>query len=179
MDGLPREERLRWILDSSARLISGGAEPVGGLVLPNGKSFPDHYDGSDNAVARLMKRIAKLAGLSDLEIGVRILRGNNATSGGCSTGACGVGGGKEEPEKRPRVEPNGDGWAVNLAASEVKNATVLTTGMVRAISHIFLTEADLYDGLDQRQREGAVDLCGVLLGFGVLLANGSHVFAKG
>ncbi len=166
------------MLNSAARLVTGGAEPVSGLVLPNAKFFPDHFDRSDQAVARLMKRIAKLAGLSDVSIGVRIARGENASGGNCSSGACGTGGGGGS-EKRPRVEAHGDGWAINVAASEVSNPTLLTTGMVRAISHIFLTEADLYPQMDPRQAEGAVDLCGVLLGFGVLLCNGAYIMAKG
>ncbi|HHH11604.1 MAG TPA: hypothetical protein ENK23_05965 [Sorangium sp.] len=177
MNALPREERLRWMLGSAARLISGGAEPVSGLVLPNAKFFPDHFDKSDKAVARLMQRIAKIAGLSDLKIAVRIVRSEDAGGGGCASGACGIGGSSDE--KRPRVERHGDGWAVNVAASETGNPTMLTTGMVRAISHIFLTEAELYDGVDPREAEGAVDLCGVLLGFGVLLCNGAYIYAKG
>jgi hypothetical protein len=44
---------------------------------------------------------------------------------------------------------------------------------------MFLTEAETFDALLPRDREPAVDLSAVLLGFGVLAANGSYLYAKG
>src|SRR5262249_45509271 len=56
---------------------------------------------------------------------------------------------------------------------------VLTTGLVRAVSCMFMTEADAYRGTLDGDREPLTDLAGVLLGFGVLLANGSYLYMKG
>lgn len=179
MSLLPTEERLRWMLVAAARLVRGGAEPVSGLVLPNGKFFPDAFDGSPRAVGRLLRRIVKHAGLSDLPVKAHLVvpEGEALSGGGCSTGACGVG--SADAGKVARVEERADGWTLNVTASEVRNPTQLTTAMVRGVSHIFLREAGLYGEIDRHQAEGAVDLTGVLLGFGVLLANGAYIYAKG
>ena len=56
---------------------------------------------------------------------------------------------------------------------------MLTTSMVRAVSCMFMTEADAYRGVLAEDREPLTDLAGVMLGFGVLLANGSYLYMKG
>jgi hypothetical protein len=182
---LPREGRIRWILDKSARLIDGGAEPVSGLVYPTGTFFPDHYDRTPAAVDRLLRRVLKLAGLSDLAVTSNVIAADGSQSGGCASGACGTGAG---PVQLQRVAPSGDGYQVNVAQNELSNPVVLTTGLVRAVSHIFMKEADLYPLLEQGDgggvsradlREGGVDLCGTLLGFGLLLCNGAYIYKKG
>lgn len=179
MTDLPQQERLRWIIERSARLVDGGAEPVSGLVLPTGKFFPDHFDRTAEAVSRLMRRVVKLAGLSDLDILANVVAADGSDGGGgCSTGACGVGAGGAAP-KVQRVEPRGDGWTVNIIANELGNPTVLMTAMVRAVSHIFMKEADLYASFDRRDAELGIDLCGALLGFGTLLCNGAYIYSKG
>src|SRR6188768_2045331 len=88
---LPREPQIRWILRTTAALLQQGAEPVRGLVLPNGTFFPDAFDGSPGAVAALMKRMQEHAGLSDLrvELGIVSPEADALKVGGCSTGACG------------------------------------------------------------------------------------------
>ena len=97
----------------------------------------------------------------------------------CSSGACGGGGAKIDV-KLDRVARTGDGaYAVAIAAGEVRSPLVLTTNMVRAVSSMFMTEADAYRGAVAEDREPLTDLAGVMLGFGVLLANGSYIYAKG
>jgi hypothetical protein len=71
-----------------------------------------------------------------------------------------------------------DGYAAVVSAGEVGHPTLLTTGLARAASAVFLTEADLDRDIEPDMREEFIDMAGVLLGFGVILANGSHVAQK-
>ena len=172
---LPNEERIRWILERSAGLAAGGAEPVSGLVLPTNTFFPDHFDNTQKGVRQLLKRVVKLAGLSDIDVKANVVSADGE-AGGCSTGACGIDG---APAAVRRVEPRQNGWTVNVVASETGNPVVLTTAMVRAVSHIFMKEADLYGGFNRTTAEAGADLCGVMLGFGTLLCNGAYIYKKG
>lgn len=176
---LPAEPQLRWILSHTATLLEQGAEPVNGLVLPNGEFFPDHFDGSPRSVGALMSRVQRLAGLSDLKIEVNILTSEgDAQKVSCGSGACGSGG--HVDFKLDRVVRVDDGeYAVAVAAGEIRSPVVLTTALVRSVSAMFMTEADAYRGVPAPDREPLTDLAGVLLGFGVLLANGSYIYAKG
>ncbi len=177
---LPADTQLRWILSHTATLLELGAEPVCGLVQPDGAFFPDRFDGSPAAVAALMGRVQAHAGLADLAVELSILtpEGEEAAKVSCSSGACG-GGGKVD-FKLERVVRRDDGaYAVAIGANEIKNPVVLTTSLVRAVSCMFMTEADAYRGTLAPDREPLTDLAGVMLGFGVLLANGSYLYMKG
>ncbi len=177
---LPADTQLRWILSHTATLLERGAEPVRGLVLPNGEFFPDRFDGSPPSVAALMARVLGHAGLADLAVELSILKpeGEEAVKVSCSSGACG-GGGKVDFELSRVVRRDDGSYAVAIGAGEVGNPVVLTTSMVRAVSCMFMTEADAYRGTLAADREPLTDLAGVMLGFGVLLANGSYLYMKG
>lgn len=177
---LPAEPQLRWILNRTATLLEQGAEPVRGLVQPNAEFFPDKFDGSPGSLAALMNRFQDHAGLSDLKVELQILTPQGeAKKVSCSSGACGGGGGKLDV-KLDRVAQTGDGtYAVALHAGEIGNPVVLTTSMARAVACMFMTEADAYRGVPDEDREPLTDLAGALLGFGVILANGSYIYAKG
>jgi hypothetical protein len=177
---LPRTERLSWLVERSAALLEGGAEPVSGLVLPNAKYFPDVFDGGRRGVKRLFKRIVKHAGLTDIPMKVTIPQPEEEVlgGGGCASGACSTGGGGG-PQRVQRITETDDGYTVAILPQEVGNPTVLTVAMVRAISHIFLLEAELYDAFDHGEGEVAIDLAGTMLGFGVLLSNGAYLYSKG
>ena len=175
---LPNEGRMRWILERSARLLEGGTEPVSGLVLPTAEFFPDTFDGSERALLRLLARVLKLAGLSDLEVGLAVSVDDGGGSGGsCSSGSCSTPAASPS-QNMQRVVEVGDAYVVNVAAPEIGNPTVLTTALVRAVSHIFLKEAELYEHFELAEVPVAVDLASVWLGFGVLACNGSYIYAK-
>jgi hypothetical protein len=175
---LPAEPQLRWILRHTATLLELGAEPVRGLVLPSGEFFPDRFDGSPAAVAALMTRVQGHAGLSDLEVELAIVTPEgNARTVSCSSGACGAGAIDVKLERVVRRDDGG--YTVAIGAGEIKSPVVLTTSMVRAVACMFMTEADAYHGTLPADREPLTDLAGVLLGFGVLLANGSYLYVKG
>jgi hypothetical protein len=97
-----------------------------------------------------------------------------AAQGGCSTGGCAT-----VPVARiERVVRHGDGWRVCLLAQEARHPTVVTTVYARAAARVFLAEADLLRAVEG-PLEAVVDVAAVLLGFGVLLCNGSDIYAKG
>ncbi len=180
MVDLPRPERLSWLVERCAALHAGGAEPVKGLVLPNGSYFPDVFDGSLRSVKRLLKRVVKLAGLSDLGFSLKVPRPDDDVlggGGGCASGACSTT--SRGPEPLRRIVAKGDGYEVTILPQEVSNPTVLTVAMVRAVSHAFLTESELYEAFEPGEAELAIDLAGTMLGFGVLLANGAYLYSKG
>ncbi len=175
---LPADPQLRWILSHVATLLEQGAEPVRGLVLPTGEFFPDRFDASPKAVATLMTRVQDHAGLSDLDVQLALVTPEGqAQTVSCSSGACG--GGVFDMSLERVVRRNDGGYTVAVAASELKNPVLLTTAMVRAVAAMFMTEADAYRGVLDTEREPLTDLAGVLLGFGVLLANGSYLYMKG
>lgn len=179
---LPAELQIRWILRRTASLLSFGAEPVRGLVTPTPEFFPDHFDGSPKSVAALLERVQEHAGLSHLEVELAIVtpEGEAKSASSCSSGACGGGGGAPIDAKQGRVARKDDGsYVVAVGAGEVKNPVVLTTALARASAAMFMVESSAFEAMTPAEREPATDLAAVLLGFGVLAANGSYIYAKG
>ena len=178
---LPAEPRMRWVLRRSATLLGFGAEPVRGLVQPTGEFLPDAFDGSPRAVTALLARVQDHAGLSDLKTELAVVKPDEdeqPTAGGCSSGACGGAG--KLGARIDRLARRDDGsYVVAIAAGEVRHPTVLTTALVRSVASMFMTECGGYDDLPRSEHEPATDLAAVLLGFGVLLSNGSYIYMKG
>lgn len=173
---LPSEPRLRWMLRTCARLYAGGTEPVSGLVLPNGKYFPDDFDRTPAALERLLRRVQRHVGLDDIDVRLAVAADPSATAaGGCSSGACAP----ALPGKLGRVRREGGAYSVAIVPGEASHATVLTTVLARALSHVFLLEAELYDEFDPLEAEQVLDVAGVMLGLGVLLSNGAYIYSKG
>src|SRR5262245_38476933 len=141
---LPDERQIRWILRTSAALLQHGAEPVHGLVQPTAEFFPDRFDGSPKAVAALMVRVQEHAGLADVrvEIAVVVPEGAGQTVS-CTSGACS---GIAPSPTLDRISRQSDGtYRVVISAGEIRHPTVLTTALVRAVSFMFLTEAEALD----------------------------------
>jgi hypothetical protein len=177
---LPAEPQMRWVLRTSASLLELGAEPVSGLVLPTAEFFPDKFDGTPGALAALMTRVQDHAGLGDLEVDLGVVMPEGeALKVSCSSGACG-GMGKLDT-KLERVTRVGEGkYRVMLDAGEVRQPVLLTTALVRAVSVMFMVESGAYEeAVLPADRDAATDLAAVLLGFGVLAANGSYIYMKG
>lgn len=99
-------------------------------------------------------------------------------SGGCGSGKCGSSEGEEAAPRRVVQREDGS-YGVTLAAAELGNPVALTTAMVRAIAFMFMSEAEAYTGVIDGDREALTDLAAVMLGFGVVMANGSHIYKKG
>jgi hypothetical protein len=176
---LPAEPQIRWILRTTAALLDHGAEPVRGLIQPAAEHFPDRFDGSPQAAAAVLGRVQEHAGLGDLEVELAIVTPEGeARAVGCSSGACGAGPALEG--KLQRAARVGEGaYRVAIGASEIQHPVVLTTAFVRAVSFMFMTEADAWSAVLPPDREAAIDVAAILLGFGVLEANGAYIYAKG
>lgn len=175
---LPETRQLRWILRRTAELLELGAEPVRGLVLPTSEFFPDRFDASPASVAALLARVQHHAGLSDLcaELAIVTPEGE-AEVAGCSSGACGGGG--AIGARLDRVARMPSGYAIAVGTGEVRHPVALTTALVRSVAFMFLSEVGAYDDTPPHEREPVTDLAAVLLGFGVLAANGSYIYMKG
>lgn len=177
---LPAEPRIRWMLHRTAALLEQGAEPVNGIILPTEEFFPDVFDGSAQSVVALLRRIQAHAGLSDVDVELTFVtpEGETASTGGCGSGACGPGGKIETGLDRVARREDGS-YVISIGTGEVGHPVVLTTALVRSVACIFMTEAGSYDDLSPNDREPTTDIAATLLGFGVLVTNGSHVVVKG
>lgn len=176
---LPNEARLRWILRTTSALLERGAEPVRGLIEPTPEFFPERPDGTPRPLPALLARAMEHAGLGDVAVEVSIaVPDEESLAGGCSSGACG-------PEKAPSAESRAlltrrsGGYSVVLPLALAGSPPLLGAHLARVASAIFLHEADAFGGLDRREADAAVEISATLLGFGVLIANGSHVVSKG
>jgi len=78
-----------------------------------------------------------------------------------------------------RVAATDDGYKILVAAPEVSHPTVLTTVLARGVGHLFLLEADAMGDFEKSERAPGADLAAVMLGLGVLVANGSGIEVKG
>jgi hypothetical protein len=177
---LPADLQIRWILRRTATLLSLGAEPVRGLVTPTPEFFPDHFDGSPKSVAALLARVQEHAGLShlDAELAIVTPEGEQQSVGSCSSGACGAP--AAIASRQGRLARRDDGsYVVAVGAGEVKSPVILTTALARAAAAMFMVESSAFEAMTPAEREPATDLAAALLGFGVLVANGSYIYAKG
>ena len=175
---LPDEPRLRWIISQAAALLERGAKPASGLVLPTPEFFPDRFDGTQRAIAALLERIVEHAGLAGTNVAPRrVAPGGEAPATSCGSGGCC--GDATAGAALERVVRGDDGsYEVAIDLGEVRNPIVLTTTLARSAAWIFLTEADARAAAPD-DPEALADLTAVLLGFGVLLANGSYIYRKG
>jgi hypothetical protein len=176
---LPNDDRLRWLLTRSAWLLERGCEPVRGLVEPTARFFPERPDGTAEAMRALFARTVEHAGLGDVDLDVSIHVPDQDPLGGgsCSTGACGTP--KQKGDKGPPLlGTTASGYAVALPGALAGAPPLLGAHLTRIVAAMFLHEADAITGLDRREVDGAVDLAATWLGFGVIVANGSHVVSK-
>lgn len=186
---LPAEPQLRWILSNTATLLELGAEPVRGLILPTGEFFPDRFDGTPKSVAALVTRIQAHAGLSDLKTELALVTPEGeavtescscGTGGSCGTsGSCCSSGAQVDGRINRLVRREDGSYLVTVGTGEGRSPVALTTVLVRAVASMFMTEADGYSGVPALEREPLTDLAAVLLGFGVLMANGAYIYHKG
>lgn len=172
------EEQARWVVQRAATLAKAGAEPVGPLVLPTGRFFPDAFDRSPPAIGKLFDRMKQHVGLDDLETEVVLVdQEAGAVVSSCSGGSCGGGGVKVLAGER--IVPAGDGYTVVIATAEVAHPVVLTTVMARSLGLLFLDVSGVAARFAKAEAGSAADLAASMLGLGVLVANGSGIEVKG
>jgi hypothetical protein len=173
------DDQARWVFRGAATLARAGAEPVGPLVLPTAEFFPDRFDGSVASVGKLFDRLKAHVGFSDVPTALLLTDPEDGSVvSSCSSGGCGTGQVKTLAGQRVTAQKGG-GYAVQVATSEIKNPTVLTTVLTRAVGWLFLAEADVVSSFRSKERGAAGDLAATMLGLGVLVANGSGIEVKG
>jgi hypothetical protein len=175
---LPSEATVRAIVQRLGRLrarlkLELGERP---LVLPNGDFFPDAFGSDTRSVSRLVKRMQRHAGIDDIPIRVRLVGDPAAHGGGCGSGACAT---PLDQELPPRIVDDGEGWIFHVPEAELKHPVVLTANLARGLGYVFLMETRREDEPLDEPLEVTVDLTAVLLGFGVLLMDGSYIYQKG
>jgi hypothetical protein len=177
-----RVARLRWRLGDEL-----GQRP---LVLPTAAFFPDEFRGDVASVRRLVTRMKRHAGIADIPTRTRVV-GLDEEAGGCADGSCapgragahGCGSGCGAAHVEPtapveRLVDAGDTWRIAIPAEEIRSPVVLGTNLARLLSFVFLAET-LPEGQSvDPPADVTADLTGVLLGFGVLLLQGSYIYRK-
>jgi len=170
---LPGDDALHWIVSTYAGLRARHGESIGDpvTVQPSAKFFPDEFRLDEESVDRLLRRMIHYAPVSDaLTVTLGFTESDEGGAGGCGAGACGS---ASTAKRRSEIEECGDGYRVWIAAVDVPRAEALAAVMSRAMGALALHEAGEAGGA--RSSEIAAVACG----FGVLLANGAAVWAKG
>jgi hypothetical protein len=173
------EREIRWMLERTADLLEHGAEPVRGLVTPTATFFPDTFDGSAQSVERVVERMKEHAGLGSVPTDLVLVNAGAKPSSGssCGSGGCSV----ELPDARKvrRVVPREDGgYTLTLTSSEASHPIAFTTALARGVAGVFVFESGAVEVVPRAELEPTTDLAAALLGFGVLVANGSYIYAK-
>jgi hypothetical protein len=137
----------------------------------------------------------KQAGVDDIPLWTKLVQIEGvADACGCGPGSCATDdrqGGKQEagdaccgdsgktaPGDFVRLVDEGEGWRLNVPDIEVTNPVVLTCNVARALGHVFLRETQDEDRPIDEPVEVTAELTSVALGFGVLLMEGSYIYAK-
>lgn len=178
---LPQLPVLSAVTQRYARLLARFGGEIGDrpLVLPTGEFFPDTFAGDEPSVARLVSRMQEHAGIADVPV-TSVLVGADGlaakSGGGCGSGACSTIHGTDA--ELERLVEHGDGWRINVPASELGHPVVLTTQLARTLGLVFLLETRGEGEALDSPPEITMELAAVSLGFGALLLEGSYIYAK-
>ncbi len=186
---LPSPPALRAVVERLARLRSRLGDELGDrpLVLPTSEFFPDEFHADEPSVKRLVTRLKRHAGMSDIPTRTRVAGLEpDCETGGCGTGrvrgggcqdGCGTGSATEEPIVR--LMDAGETWRITVPAAELRHPVLLGTNLARLLGFVFLAETLPEGEAVEAPADVTADLTGVLLGFGVLLLQGSYIYQKG
>jgi hypothetical protein len=179
---LPDDRSLRELVQRYASIVERFGDDMGQrpMVLPNGKFFPDVFQGDLPSVARLLQRMQSHAGMSDIPIQIGVVDPDQAKAEACGSGGCGS---CAAPNVSPEIAAArlidlGDGWRINLAPAEVQHPVALTAALARALGHVFLLEETSPERPIEEPLELTVELTTVALGLGTLLLSGSYLYQK-
>lgn len=144
------------------------------LVLPTNEYFPDHFDGSQAAATRLVERMQRHAHIADIPVRVSVDALATTDQSSCSSGACAP----AQRSGQARLELTADGWVLQLSAAELTHPVTLTGSIARTLGLIFLEETRPDSAPLPQPLELYAECAAVLLGFGALLLEASHVYTK-
>ena len=144
------------------------------VMLPIQEHFPDPYDRSEEALRRMVNRVAAAMHVDPSRIDVELFESEYEVSrtlvpffsGTGSTAPAGLY--FHTPEERQRI-------AVN--ASELKNPVALVAVIAHEIGHVILLRPGRVRR-DEEDMEPLNDLLTIFLGFGVFTANSAFQFSQ-
>ena len=174
MMALPSEESLRALVTSYARLLTEHGEAFEGaeLVTPTAEHFPDRFERTGDGLVRLLERVASYSPLGEdvpLEIAL-VEDGGGDDDGHCSSGC-------SRPGARvDGVQRSGAGYRVPFPVTELANPTRMVCALARGVGAAVLAEAE--ERIEPEDVGAMSEVAAALSGFGVVLLEGSHVYAK-
>ncbi len=173
MMALPTEERLRTLVSCYARLLAEHGEAFEGaeLVTPTSEHFPDRFERDGASLVHLLTRVASYSPLGeDVPLEIGLIEDTGGDDGHCTSGC-------SRPGARvDGVQRSGAGYRVPLPMTELGNPTRLVCALVRGVGAALVAEAEVPVTAEDvgEMSEIAAAACG----FGVVLLEGSHVYAK-
>jgi hypothetical protein len=170
---LPTDDSIRRIVKAFAHLRAAHGAAIGSpaLLQPTSAYFPDEFRPDGRSVAQLLKRMMGYAPLSsELGIELALSMPEPSQAGGCGGAACSSGGGGGPAGVD--VHELDEGYRVVVAAPDVGNPDLLSASLARSVGALVLHEAGEPVGAETSE------IAAVVCGFGVLLLNGSAVWAK-
>ncbi len=178
----PDDRTLRELVQRYASIVERFGPDIGKrpMVLPNGRFFPDPFTGDLPSVTRLLRRMQKHAGMTDIPIEIGVIDPEALAAQACGSGGCGscAAPGVSPELAAARLVDLGDGWRINIDPAEVRNPVVLTAALARALGHVFLLEESSASRPIEEPLEVSVELTAVALGLGTLLLAGSYLYQK-
>lgn len=182
---LPPLDRCAELTRRYAHLLAHFSSELGErpLVRQNGEFFPDRFSKDAPSVERLVRRLQAHAGMLDVPIEVRLLSldadGAVQVSGSCGTGGCGSGAcAPVTGASASRLEETAKGWILNVLDGELHHPVALTTQLSLALGEIFLAETSSAEAPVEEPRAVSRDLACVALGLGLIVLEGSFIYAK-
>ena len=183
---LPPDTSIRWLVRRYAQIISREQDrqirrPA---VLPNGQFFPDEFDGDAGSVNLLFWRLQEHSALTDVDVELRFLDDGGSPSGssgcgsGCGSEGCGSGGSQQASVPLPPVSRMPDAFRVDVLSSQARTPVTLTAYLSTALGRVHLERTGGLSMFPTGEWRSICELSAVSLGFGVLLANASHMFSK-
>jgi hypothetical protein len=169
---LPPEDVLHVLVSRYAHVLSAHGEAFEGaeLVTPTAEHFPDHFARDVRSLERLVARVASYTPLGE-DVPLRIMLLEDAGDDGHCASGCARPGARVDGVQRA-----GDGYRVPLPMTELADATRLVCALARGVSAAVLAEAE--EEVDGREVGALSEIFAVASGFGVVLLEGSYVYAK-
>ncbi len=177
---LPPPQVARAVIQRYARILQRYGSELGTrpLVLPNADFFPDPFEGDQLSVEILCARMQEYAGLADIPIRATVVVPGtvDAQDASCKSGACGIP--QLHTSGLARLIDEGESWLLQVPSIELRHPVALTTNLARSLSFVFLVETQREGELLEPPVDVTADLVAVALGFGVLMLQGSYIYAK-
>jgi len=169
---LPSEDVLCDLVARYANVLTtcGDAFEGAELVTPTAEHFPDTFTRDGKSLTRLLARVASYTPLGeDVPLGIALVE-DPADDGHCASGCSKAG------QRVDGVQKIGDAYRIALPVTELGEPTRLVCALARGVCAAVIEEAEIE--VDARDVGIASEVVATVSGFGVVLLEGSHVYAK-